>query len=567
MEHLEIHSEYQALLEASGLAAFDALFAAGERHRIDGHLRRSASRLELRGPGGEAAVIFLKRQWGGAARPAMKDLLDLRLPMLPAKREWLNAARLRQAGIAVAAPVAWGYSRSSAGPRALIAFREVAGPSLASWLRQAAAAPESVSPALRRAVAEALGLAIRRLHDAGISFPDLYAKHVYLEGLEAGWPRVVLIDAARLRRLTVRRRWEDLAALHATTAVPGVRPADRLRVFRAYFGDTWRQAMRRIEQLAARMRGRGQDPRLKAARQAARTEGDRIISLDGGRLLVSEAFCPALEAAGLATFDAVMNLAGGKPYRRAPGRSTVRVELPDPRGGACALYVKRYTRPVREPFWRRLLCMHGPHSAADRELRNIYRVIDAGVPTLRWAALGEERPGGGAAQKSFLITEEVAGAVQADVYAEAAFGHDRSAAAARRRLVRAVARLARRFHQAGLAHRDFYLCHFLVRPQERADPALHLIDLARVTHHRGGVPRRLIIKDLGALLFSARPSPATHIRSAAFTLADAVRFARAYFQSPRLGPPEKRLIRRAAARAGRIARHEERRRRRGEAAR
>jgi heptose I phosphotransferase len=563
MAILEIHPDYRSLLEAGGLATFDALFAAGERERIDGHRQRSASRLELAGPGGRAVVIYLKRQWGAAARPSWRDLLDLRRPEAPARREWRNALHLAARGIAVAAPVAWGWSRSAGGPRSLIAFREVAGPSLAAWVRGAARSADAPPPALRRAVAEAVGQAVRRLHGEGISFPDLYAKHVYLEGLDEGRPRVVLIDVARLRRLTRRRRLEDLAALHATTAVAGIRPSDRLRVLKAYFGDEWRWAARQVEQLAARMRGRGQDPRLKAAREAHAAD-ERIISLDGGRLLVNESFRPALQAAGLATFDALMNLEGGEPYREVPGRTTVRIELPCPAGGAHALYVKRYTRGPCGAGLRRLLGRGGAHSAADQELRNIYRVIDAGIPAMRWVALGEERPGGPAAQKSLLVTEEIAGATQVDDYCEAAFGRDRSpqATAARRRLVLAVARLARRFHQAGLVHRDFYLCHFLVRPVEGAAPALHLIDLARLTQHRGGPAERWIVKDLAALLYSSWPSAATGIRSPVFTRTDAVRFAREYFQAPQLGAAHKRLIRRIAAKAQRMARHEDRRRRR-----
>jgi heptose I phosphotransferase len=563
MGTLEIQSEYRALLEAGGLGTFEALFAAGERERIDGHRQRSASRVELVGPDGRPVIIYLKRQWGAAARPSWRDLLDLRRPLRPAEREWRNARRLLAMGIAVSAPVAWGFSRGPGGPRSLIAFREVNGPSLAWWLRQAAQSPDYPPPALRRAVAEAIGKAVLGLHEAGISFPDLYAKHVYLEGLEAGRPRVVLIDVARLRPLTRRRRWQDLAALHATTGMAGVQPRDRLRVLRAYFGDSWRQAVQQVEQMADRMRGRGQDPRLKAARQVPGAAAE-IVSLDGGRLLVNAAFRPALQAAGLATFDAVMNLRGGEAYRDVPGRLTVRIEIPDTRGGKHALFVKRYTERPRGLGLRRMLGLAEEHSAADRELRNLYRVIDIGIPAMRWVAVGEDRPGGRGARRSFLVTEEIAGATQADDYCEAAFGRDRSrrAAGAKRRLVTAIARLARRFHQGGLVHRDFYLCHVLVRPAEGAEPQLHLIDLARVTHHRGGPAGRWTVKDLASLLFSSWPSPATGIRSPVFTRTDAVRFAREYFHVPRLEAAHKRLIRRIAAKARRIAQHEERRRRR-----
>jgi heptose I phosphotransferase len=565
MATLEIQPEFSAMLKGAGLETFGALFAAGARDLVDGHAERSVSRVQVRAADGLPVVIYLKRQWGAAARPAIKDLLNLQRPVLLAQREWLNAMRLVAAGIPVSTPVAWGRDDSPDGPRSLIAFREVAGPSLAAWLRMCEEGPAAPSPALRRMVAETIGLAVRRLHDEGISFPDLYAKHIYLEGLEKGCLRVVLIDVSRLRRLTRRRRWADLAALYATTDSSGVGASDRLRVFKTYFGEGWRSAIDPVIALAARRRGRGQDPRLMASRRPDPDAEDRIVSLDGGRLLVNEAFRSALEAAGLTTFEAAMGLRGGESYRVAAGRSTVRVELPDPRGGHRAVYVKRYTRSPCCAGLRRVLRLDPRNSSADSELRNMFRVIDAGIPAMRWVALGEERPGGGPAQRSCLVTEEIAGAVQADKYCQAAFGDDRSreALVRKRGLIRAMARMARRFHGAGLVHRDFYLCHLLVRPVEGAKPALHLIDMARVGRTQGEAPPRWIVKDLGALLFSSWPSPATHICSPVFTRTDAMRFAREYFQTRRLAADEKRLVRRVIRKARWIAAREARRRSRG----
>jgi len=565
MATLEIQPEFRALLEAAGLATFGALFAAGERELVDGHAERSVSRLRLQAADGSPVVIYLKRQWGAAARPPLKDLEHLHWPMLPAKREWQSALRLVAAGVPVSTPVACGRDDSPDGPRSLIAFQEVAGPSLAAWLHDCQGAPAADSADLRRAVGEAIGKAVRRLHDAGFSFPDLYAKHIYLEGLKEGRVRIVLIDVSRLRRATERRRWEDLAALYVTTDTPCVTARDRLRMFKTYFGGAWRSALPAVLALAGRRRGRGQDPRLMASRQAAGTAEDRIVSLDGGRLLVNEAFHPVMEAAGLTAFEAVMNLAGGEEYRVAAGRSTVRVELPDPRGGRRAVYVKRYAYDPCCAAMRRLLRLDPPRSFADGELRNIFHVVDAGIPSMRWVALGQERPGGGAAQRSCLVTEEIAGAVQADKYCEAAFGADRSreATARKRDLVRAMARLARRLHCAGLVHRDFYLCHILVRPVEGAGLALHLIDLSRLGRSRGCAPERWVVKDLAALLFSSWPSAATHIRSPVFTRTDAMRFAREYFQTPRLTPGRRRIIARIVRKARWIACREERRRGRG----
>ena len=573
---IDIHPDYRAILEAGGLASFDALFAAGERGRVDGHATRSVSRVELAGPDGKPVAIFIKREWGDAAAASWKDLLRLRLPMPAARREWRNMRRLIRAGVPVAVPVAWGYSDDGAQARSLLATREAAGVSLARWIQDASPADASRARE-RRTVADAVGAAVRRLHGAGFSFPDLYAKHLYMERHRGGVPRIVLIDVQRLRRFLPWLAAEDLAALYVSAEALGVTPRDRLRVLRAHsaerrLGDEARGLARRIRHLAERMPGRGQDPNLLESRRSAPPGmvppcEERKTTVDAGRLKINEAFRPALEAAGLMTLDAIMAMPGGEVFRDVPGRSTVRIELLGPAGGTRALFVKRYTAVPWRTKLRRTFSLNRPVSLAGAEVRALVRVVSAGIATVRRVAVGEELSHGGRSERSCIVTEEIAGATQADKFCEAAFGGNpsREKIAEKRRLILAIARLARRLHAARLSHRDFYLCHILIRPVSGGDPILYLIDLQRVTHHRRGIGRRWIVKDLGALLFSSRPSAATHIRSAVFTRTDAVRFAREYFAVPRLGDEHKAILRSIIRKAPRIAAHEARRRRRQEA--
>lgn len=586
MATLHIQPDWQALLEANGLASFEALFAAGDAGLVDGHQERSVSRVALRAAGGEPVIIYLKRRWGRAAGRSWTDLLRLKWPACATAREWFNIQRLAAAGIPVADPVAWGRAAGPEGPRTLLAVREVRGLSLASWLDRLTPGGAEPGPRSVAQVSAAVGKAVRRLHDAGYSFPDLYAKHLFLEEAGGEAPRVVLIDVSRLRRYTPRRGAADLAALHATTQVPPVRKEDRLLVLRAYLGD--RAADGDIERLAGRVKrlsrriaDRGRDPRRIPARRVAPPgmvplAEERFATMDCGRLRVNEAFRPALEAAGLATLDALMAFEGGETYRVGPGRRTVRAELADPAGAARVVYIKRHDRVPWQTKIRRTLSLGDPISLADHEARNLVRLMDAGIPTVRCAAVGWEFTNGGRSERSCLVTEELAGAVQADVYCERQFGSaSRGGAktAARRRWIRALGRLARQFHASGFVHRDFYLCHVLVQPVGADDGVLHLIDLQRMMRFRGGVPAsprgvpaspqgvpgRWIVKDLAALLFSSWPSPATFVRSEVFTNTDRMRFAREYFGTDRLSAAQKALVRRAIRKARRIDRHERRR--------
>ena len=81
-----------------------------------------------------------------------------------------------------------------------------------------------------------------------------------------------------------------------------------------------------------------------------------------------------------------------------------------------------------------------------------------------------------------------------------------------------VAQITRTLHDAGINHRDLYICHFLLK-----DQTLYLIDLHRA-QIRKRTPSRWRIKDLAALYFSSMDIGLTH--------RDRLRFMRAYQKKP-----------------------------------
>lgn len=74
----------------------------------------------------------------------------------------------------------------------------------------------------------------------------------------------------------------------------------------------------------------------------------------------------------------------------------------------------------------------------------------------------------------------------------------------KRALIAQVAELARKIHDNGINHRDFYLCHFLLDldNKDTRQPKLYLLDLHRA-QIRKNVPLRWRIKDLAGLFFSS----------------------------------------------------------------
>jgi hypothetical protein len=140
-----------------------------------------------------------------------------------------------------------------------------------------------------------------------------------------------------------------------------------------------------------------------------------------------------------------------------------------------------------------------------------------------------------------VLTQELAGFTQLDQYLKhhfAGIGQAPSQRTALRTLTYDVADLARKFHQLGYNHRDFYCCHFFVKETEPARYQIHLIDLQRV-EHRKHLRRRGIVKDLAQLAYSA---PREQI-----SCSDKLAFIKRYLGVVKLRPQDKRLIRQVLA--------------------
>lgn len=220
-----------------------------------------------------------------------------------------------------------------------------------------------------------------------------------------------------------------------------------------------------------------------------------IERIDAGRVCVTTDFLPLLRSNGLDSFEAVMGFPGGTVVRDFPGRRTVRIELNRPEGGVQGVFLKRYEPAYLSTGRRFLRRIHWP-GADDEALREwtmIREVANCGIQTATPVAVGQQSTGG-MVTRSFVMTAEIRGAVEGHTWME------RLPAGERRRFLQRIAVMARRFHAAGLVHKDFYIGHVLVAPKT-GEPDLYLIDLQRVA--RPSVfPSRWVAKDLGSLAYS-----------------------------------------------------------------
>lgn len=218
-------------------------------------------------------------------------------------------------------------------------------------------------------------------------------------------------------------------------------------------------------------------------------------------------------------FEEVARL-NGDVFRHREGRRTLRVAL-----GDSTFFLKEHRGVGWPEILKNLSQAKKPVVGAEQEYRAILRTRSAGIDTLEVAAFGS-RGINPARRHSFLLTDELTGTVSLEDVVER-WRERPGSPRYKQALIRRVADIARRLHDAGVNHRDFYLCHFLVSSdamaREDAGAPLHLIDLHR-SQVRRRVPRRWRVKDLAGLYFSlARLDP---------SLSDLMRFVVVYEQRP-----------------------------------
>lgn len=222
--------------------------------------------------------------------------------------------------------------------------------------------------------------------------------------------------------------------------------------------------------------------------------------------------------AGQDPFVAVEALQG-QVYRELEARRTLRTEV-----AGRGYFVKIHRGVGWGEILKNLLSLRLPVLGAGNEWRAIKRLEALDVDTMHTVAYGV-RGSNPATQHSFIITEELAPTISLEDFCRD-WPELPPSPRFKRALIARVASMARRMHQGGVNHRDFYICHFLLHldPEPAVDDfRLSLIDLHRA-QLRMATPRRWRDKDLASLYFSAL--------DIGLTQRDFLRFLRRYFDRP-----------------------------------
>ncbi len=286
MAFIEIVPRYRGLLTGCGRSSARTLLD-WSGVIVSGHPRRHVLRVQV---GAESFILKkehrvpwrdrLASAWSGFGWSS-KSVREARL-----------LSQLRAAGVPCPELVAVGED----GSQAFVLLREQTGMTeLRAVLTRLDSAAEG------RALASALGRELARIHAAGFTQPDLYAKHILARRSRGGF-EFCFLDWQRsrpLHRVSWRRRVRDLAALDASLAVELAPDRLRLACLRAYLRDTRAHGVTpdiAVRSLAIAIRRRGERRLLRRQTRELRQPplaggAQELLWLqDGERLCIARDF-------------------------------------------------------------------------------------------------------------------------------------------------------------------------------------------------------------------------------------------------------------------------------------
>lgn len=198
-------------------------------------------------------------------------------------------------------------------------------------------------------------------------------------------------------------------------------------------------------------------------------------------------------------FEACMQLQG-KAFRDVPGRKTMRIQLADK-----SYFIKQHFGVGWGEIFKNLLSLKLPILGAMTEVSAIQKLSEVGIGTTPLVGYGQ-RGCNPATMQSFVLTEDLGDIISLEEMLQDSKAYPMTDES-KRLMLTAVAKIAAKLHDTGkgkaLAHRDFYLCHFVLSRQNAAANHynLHLIDLHRMLQNQS--PNgNAVMKDIAGLYFS-----------------------------------------------------------------
>ncbi len=403
----------------------------------------------------------------------------------PAMEEWRLARRLTARGVPIAPHLAVGETRfmRTLQEATLITEGLSGWETIADFLEgHGGGRPGAMGPRLRQAFAGELGKFVRLLHDRGVLQVDLHGSNILMRVAATGRPEFRLVDLDGIivhHCVPWSERVSNLLTLHIYFALSSS-STDRLRFLRAYLGED--QAAR-LPRLSRRI----EDLAVRCVKFARRERALRCLKINRDFGVARGAGLLWHVRRGLFNAETEVIIEGPNRLLTRP-----RVLIKDARSSTVGHYMgfilkranpSRLLTRVKDLFRR---------SRAREACVKAYQLELCEIPTPKAVAYADWRTLG-FLRHSYLVSVELTGACALHQFLQ---DNRELPLAARRDLLRRLARLVAALHDAGFSHRDMKTQNILVGPAP--ERKIHLIDLDGLADV-GELPASRARKDLARL--------------------------------------------------------------------
>lgn len=218
---------------------------------------RRTQRIELDGQG-----YFLKQHFGVGYKEIIKNLLQLRLPVVSAENEWLALHKLYELKIPTMRAVGFGSRGWNPATRQSFLLTEELVDMVS--LEDLCLAWQTSTPSVKfkRALIKEVARMARVLHENGVNHRDFYICHFLIASnkIESEQPVLYLIDLHRAQiRKTTPLRWviKDLAGLYFSSKDCRLTSRDLLRFIREYRNKPLKSVVAKESNFWERVKRRG----------------------------------------------------------------------------------------------------------------------------------------------------------------------------------------------------------------------------------------------------------------------------------------------------------------------
>jgi hypothetical protein len=208
-------------------------------------------------------VFFVKHHFGVGWKEILKNMFQLRLPIISAKNEWSALKRLKELKVDV--PEILGYGVSGWNPASRQSFIITRALQNSKSLEDVCASWQELPPSFsfKFSLIHKIAEMVRTLHEHGINHRDLYLCHFLLDVtlLKQETIKLYLIDLHRAQlRKKIPKRWsiKDLAGLYFSSKKIGLTKRDILRFIKKYRNNSLRNVFHHETHFWQKVKKRGE---------------------------------------------------------------------------------------------------------------------------------------------------------------------------------------------------------------------------------------------------------------------------------------------------------------------